>query len=531
MTKLLTPSDVQSFRDDNDNPLAGGKVYTYLSGTSFGTPQATFSDRAGASPNANPVILNARGEATIYLTAGVVYDYVIKNASDVTIRSRIGIVADSDATVRSDFVSTTPGLGAGLLGWPLATAITQPQNAQHFAQNGATINRLGRALFDAAGVNDGAFPNVSQDWLSVFQVATGIGTGTIASTVLASLTGADANSAVPILGGARTLNFTSSGSTALGVVGIAVNNNTTLSTQAYGGYFEGHAVTATAGPTYGVEIDTRALISQQAANPFQQGSTHTLQLANGCGVGGGHITASISGTTMTVTAVTMDSGYQLAVGTRVYGAGVTANTTISSLGTGTGGTGTYTLNNSQTVSSRGLLVGNQFPASAIAYFSENSIPYQAGLVFGAQSLDGCDGINGVANAISFAKGHYISWYATGGVLTSLLYSTATTAAGSIGVEMAEGQLSINNASNGARQFEVGNLSTAANFLRAQPAATGNQVQLQALGSDANIDLQFTPKGTGLVRFGTHTGTGDTACNGYITIKDTAGNTRKLMTTA
>jgi hypothetical protein len=62
-------------------------------------------------------------------------------------------------------------------------------------------------------------------------------------------------------------------------------------------------------------------------------------------------TASISGTTMTVTAVASGT---LAVGQTVNGTGVTVNTTITELGTGTGSTGTYTVNNSQTVSSSTL---------------------------------------------------------------------------------------------------------------------------------------------------------------------------------
>ncbi len=59
-------------------------------------------------------------------------------------------------------------------------------------------------------------------------------------------------------------------------------------------------------------------------------------------------TASISGTTMTVTAV--DSG-TIAVGDIVFSATVATNTRITALGTGTGGTGTYTVGVSQTVSS------------------------------------------------------------------------------------------------------------------------------------------------------------------------------------
>lgn len=51
------------------------------------------------------------------------------------------------------------------------------------------------------------------------------------------------------------------------------------------------------------------------------------------------------------------------------------------------------------------------------------------------------------------------------------------------------------------------------------------------GSATNIDVQLTPKGTGNVRFGTFTSNADAPVNGYITIKDAAGNTRKLATIA
>jgi hypothetical protein len=59
-------------------------------------------------------------------------------------------------------------------------------------------------------------------------------------------------------------------------------------------------------------------------------------------------TASISGTTLDVTAVS--SGI-LSIGQRVYATGVTSGTFITALGTATGGTGTYTIGTSQTVSS------------------------------------------------------------------------------------------------------------------------------------------------------------------------------------
>ena len=63
---------------------------------------------------------------------------------------------------------------------------------------------------------------------------------------------------------------------------------------------------------------------------------------------GAVVTGSIAGTTLTVSAVA--SGI-LSIGDVLTGTGVTAGTTITALGTGTGGTGTYTVSASQTVAS------------------------------------------------------------------------------------------------------------------------------------------------------------------------------------
>ena len=59
-------------------------------------------------------------------------------------------------------------------------------------------------------------------------------------------------------------------------------------------------------------------------------------------------TASISGTTMTVTELFSGT---IAVGQQVFGVGVDQETVITALGTGTGGAGTYTVSNSQTAAS------------------------------------------------------------------------------------------------------------------------------------------------------------------------------------
>jgi hypothetical protein len=66
-------------------------------------------------------------------------------------------------------------------------------------------------------------------------------------------------------------------------------------------------------------------------------------------------TASISGTTMTVSA-----GSGLQIGQTITGTGVTANTKITALGTGAGGTGTYTVGTSQTVASVAMTAVHDF---------------------------------------------------------------------------------------------------------------------------------------------------------------------------
>jgi len=62
-------------------------------------------------------------------------------------------------------------------------------------------------------------------------------------------------------------------------------------------------------------------------------------------------TGSTSGTTLTVT--TVSSG-TIAIGQSLYGIGILPETVITALGSGTGGTGTYTINRSQTVASENM---------------------------------------------------------------------------------------------------------------------------------------------------------------------------------
>jgi hypothetical protein len=73
-------------------------------------------------------------------------------------------------------------------------------------------------------------------------------------------------------------------------------------------------------------------------------------------------------------------------------------------------------------------------------------------------------------------------------------------------------------------------SSVVNHPRAEPSSTGVATGFTAQGSDTNIDLALTPKGTGNVRFGTYTGTA-LSIAGYIEIKDAGGTIRRLAVVA
>jgi hypothetical protein len=83
MTATLCPPPKLQFFDANGAPLAGGKLYTYTAGTT--SPLATYVDQAGITANPNPVILDARGEANVWLATGSQYKLKLTTSASVEI--------------------------------------------------------------------------------------------------------------------------------------------------------------------------------------------------------------------------------------------------------------------------------------------------------------------------------------------------------------------------------------------------------------------------------------------------------------
>lgn len=97
MTAVLSPNPRQRFFDSSGNPLSGGKVYTYQANSS--TLKATYADASGTVPNANPVILDANGEADIWLPADVGYKFRLTDANDATLWTVDNITVSASQSV------------------------------------------------------------------------------------------------------------------------------------------------------------------------------------------------------------------------------------------------------------------------------------------------------------------------------------------------------------------------------------------------------------------------------------------------
>lgn len=109
-TSVVNPR--AQFFANNGRPLIGGRIHTYVAGSS--TRARTYKDAAKAQPNTNPIILDGRGEAQIYLAEGVEYKFVVEDSNGALIYTQEPVygavwpnAADwpSDATLSYQYMS------------------------------------------------------------------------------------------------------------------------------------------------------------------------------------------------------------------------------------------------------------------------------------------------------------------------------------------------------------------------------------------------------------------------------------------
>lgn len=126
--QLLGAPKFQAFDGDGD-PLSGGKLYSYVPGTT--TSKSTYSDKALTTANANPVVLDSRGEATVYLSGPT--KLVLKTSTDVTVWTMDNVEGSEQGAAQNLFY------------------VDAAETDQGAAGNGRSV----KDLVDAIGSNNG----------------------------------------------------------------------------------------------------------------------------------------------------------------------------------------------------------------------------------------------------------------------------------------------------------------------------------------------------------------------------------------
>ena len=129
MAVLLSPVGgvAGQFFDNNGAPLSGGKMYTYVAGTT--TPQATYTSAAGSTAHSNPIILDSGGRVPggeIWLTDGLQYKFVLKTSTDVLIGTYDNIVGINSNFVNFLTETEVQTATSGQTVFTLATTTYQP---------------------------------------------------------------------------------------------------------------------------------------------------------------------------------------------------------------------------------------------------------------------------------------------------------------------------------------------------------------------------------------------------------------------
>lgn len=151
-TGTYAPNPVFTAWDDNGDPIAGGLLYTYAAGTT--TPLATYSNVGLTSANANPVVCDSAGRATIFLSP-TSYKWVLKTAAGVTVWTRDNIGAVPSTNIDNDVTGTA---GETLTATQVAYLDTSTwKKADADAVASSTLPPIGFVVADTASAADGTF--------------------------------------------------------------------------------------------------------------------------------------------------------------------------------------------------------------------------------------------------------------------------------------------------------------------------------------------------------------------------------------
>jgi len=188
-TVSFAPVLKPQYFDANGNPLAGGSIYTYQSGTT--TPQLTYTDSTGVTSNANPIVLDANGEANIWLDVSLSYKFVIKDSGGATVRTVDGVVglatnnsvvtaSIQDSAVTTAKIADDAVTAAKLRDDPSVDA-NRAVTTDHIRDAAITTAKLATTVF--SGLTADTAPDGTADYVPTFDASASANKKVLLSTV------------------------------------------------------------------------------------------------------------------------------------------------------------------------------------------------------------------------------------------------------------------------------------------------------------------------------------------------------------
>jgi hypothetical protein len=305
---------------------------------------------------------------------------------------------------------------------------------------------------------------------------------------------------------------------AAGSSGVQISNGTTVT----GLYRTGTGTGYTSAPTWAAAAPTTPGVTATGTWAINITGIPTIT-SGGTGYAVGNVLTFVGGTsttTATVTVSTVSSGVITAITVSNGGVYTVAPTNTISVTGGSGTGATFTAlwgiqTNSYTITTAGS-----------GYVEQPTITFSGG---GGGTGAAATPIIGTTPFIkSLANSVGLQTYSTAGTMLQILDDTSSGLSQSIlyvvGANSTTGRVALRSnkalyiasssgnsisfytaattTSDGSRQFNILALTNAVNYLQVVGSTTGNSPILSAQGTDTNIDLTLTPKGTGRVNITT-----------------------------
>lgn len=202
--------------------LAGGKINTYLAGTT--TPTPTYTDSTGGVQNANPIILNSQGQLPneIWQAAGAILKIIITDKDN----NQIGPTFDNLPGINDIANSLPPSAVISNFTATYVGGLTAPTGTVYYAAAGNLIMLNVPALsatssstsFSLSGLPPAIIPPLGAN-LQITSLLAGTDNGARTTDVQAQF--AAQNSSIVLLKGGSSTGWTAAGTKAIGPIIIS----------------------------------------------------------------------------------------------------------------------------------------------------------------------------------------------------------------------------------------------------------------------------------------------------------------------